>query len=489
MVNLHTREALPPIDTVYTFEQLIDHDNPSMGTFSQRYWTTWEFYKPGGPIILSTPGADSAEDYLAYLQNGTMNGQIAQQQHGATILLEHRFFGDSNPLPDLSTASFKYLTVQQVIDDLAYFAENVVLPMPGGDQVSPSKAPWILIGGTYSGTFALRALTAWTKVNKPDSFFIGYASSAVVESITNFWGFYEPIRLFMAPNCSADVQAASARIDEIFAGGNATAISTLKASFGMGDIVHTDDWIYPLHSNFWDWLDLQPDSEGGAFLDFCEALEVKDGVSAPASGWGGEHALAAWGSFWANGYYQSLCDDYDAEYCFGSYGHNASYWEDTSLNDAQRSSYWLSCTELGGFTQAPPDGYPSLISRLNTMSAYERRTQRICMKQFPEVLKTRAQAVPDVDKTNAAYGGWNLKAERLFFANGLRDANRYQTVSSGFVNISSTPEQPIAVSDAFQCSDLTTQNGLVNPSVLAVQKEGLSYIAKWLKEWKPSDTH
>ena len=40
-------DALPPLNTVYTFDQLIDHNNPSLGTFQQRYWTTWEFYEAG----------------------------------------------------------------------------------------------------------------------------------------------------------------------------------------------------------------------------------------------------------------------------------------------------------------------------------------------------------------------------------------------------------------------------------------------------------
>jgi hypothetical protein len=38
---------LPPLDTVYLFDQLIDHTDPTKGTFQQRYWSTWEFYKPG----------------------------------------------------------------------------------------------------------------------------------------------------------------------------------------------------------------------------------------------------------------------------------------------------------------------------------------------------------------------------------------------------------------------------------------------------------
>lgn len=89
--------------------------------------------------------------YSGYLANGTINGQIAQQQNGSMIVLEHRFYGLSNPLPDLSVSSLRLHTIQQAIDDLVYFAQNVNLPMPNGNNLAPGKAPWILIGGSYSG--------------------------------------------------------------------------------------------------------------------------------------------------------------------------------------------------------------------------------------------------------------------------------------------------------------------------------------------------
>lgn len=38
---------LPPYNTTYLFDQLIDHNNPSLGTFKQRFWHTYEFYEPG----------------------------------------------------------------------------------------------------------------------------------------------------------------------------------------------------------------------------------------------------------------------------------------------------------------------------------------------------------------------------------------------------------------------------------------------------------
>ena len=40
---------LPAYSKVYWFNQLIDHTNPSLGTFRQRYWHTYEFYEPGEP--------------------------------------------------------------------------------------------------------------------------------------------------------------------------------------------------------------------------------------------------------------------------------------------------------------------------------------------------------------------------------------------------------------------------------------------------------
>jgi hypothetical protein len=98
-------------------------------------------------------------DYEGYITNDTINGLIAQQQNGAAILIEHRFFGQSNPYDNLTSQSLALLNIQQAIDDLVYFATTADLPMSGGDAVKPGQAPWVLIGGSYSG-----ALTSYTMV-------------------------------------------------------------------------------------------------------------------------------------------------------------------------------------------------------------------------------------------------------------------------------------------------------------------------------------
>ncbi|EPQ59204.1 peptidase S28 [Gloeophyllum trabeum ATCC 11539] len=466
--------VIPPYNTTYYFEQLIDHNNPSLGTFQQRYWHTWENYEEGGPIILMTPGEVNAAGYTGYLTNRTINGRIAQQQNGATIVLEHRFYGLSNPYPDLSSQSFRVHTIEQAVQDLVYFAKNVKLPMPGGDAVTPDQAPWILIGGSYSG-----ALTGWTMVDQPDVFYAGYASSAVVEAILDYWGYFEPIRQYMPRNCSADVEAVIAHMDQVFTSGTPSQIAALKAQFGMSNVTHLDDVAGALRNNLWDWQSLSPDTGPGAqFFQFCDALEVKNGVSAPATGWGLEHALQAWGSYFANVYYPILCGDADAEDCLGTYDQSQSYWTDTSIDNAGRSWEWIVCTEVGFLQDGAPPNWPTLVTRL-VQPAYD---ERQCSYMFPEAFPT--WPVPNVTATNAKYHGWNLQVDRLFFANGQRDPWREATVSADGVYVPSTPTQPIAVGDGYHCSDLIVANAEVDATVMNVQNEALGYMKTWLSQWK-----
>ncbi|KAI0310241.1 peptidase S28 [Amylostereum chailletii] len=474
VVHAATQAVLPALNTTYYFDQLIDHNNASLGTFKQRYWTTWNYYETGGPIILFTPGELNAETFTGYLTNRTINGQMAQQHNGATIVLEHRFYGQSNPLPDLSVESFQYHTIHQAVEDIEYFAKNVKLPMPGGDQVAPGQAPWIMVGGSYSGV-----LTAYTMEKKPGLFQAGYASSAPVQNIFNFWRYFEPIREGMPKNCSNDVQAALAAFDSTVS--NATAFKALQDQFGMGAVTHQDDVTGALRINLWTWQELNPsDGPGTKFFKFCDALEVdKDGAIAPEAGFGAEHALAAWAAYFKNTTLPNYCGNVDAETCLGSYDGTLDYWTNTSVDNAGRSWSWIVCNEVGFLQDTAPDDQPSLVSRIVTVAG----DQRQCQLMFPKAFPT--PPVAKVDVTNAAYGGWNISVDRLFFANAQRDPWRDATVSAEGLTPSGTPAENIGVSDAFHCSDLLTRN-TVDATVLAVQQKGLAQVKKWVAEWQPT---
>ncbi|KAF9480682.1 hypothetical protein BDN70DRAFT_856398 [Pholiota conissans] len=467
---------LPPYSTVYYFDQLIDHNRPSLGTFKQRFWHTCEFYEKGGPIILMTPGEVNADSYYGYLTNRTINGLITQQQNGSTIVLEHRFYGLSNPYPDLSVKSLRVHTIQQAIDDLEYFARNVNLPMPGGDAVTPDKTPWVLVGGSYAG-----ALTSWTMVNKPSLFAAGYASSAVVQATLNFWAYFEPIRQNMPANCSADVQAVIAFVDKTFSGRNTTAIQALKDNWGLGNLSHVDDVAGALRNNLWDWQSLQVTSGAGSqFYRFCDALEYRNGIKAPIRGWGVDYALSAWGKYWRNIYLSGLCRGNDVETCLGTYDPTLLYWTDITIDNPSRSWMWIVCNEVGYLQDTAPSLHPTLVSRL-IQPSYDMRQ---CQQMFPQAF-TRPP-IPNTALTNAKYQGWDVKIKNLFFANGVRDPWRAATVSAQGLNLPSTAHQPIGLADGFHCSDLGVA-ATIDPSIAAVQTQALASMRRWLADWRPQN--
>jgi len=89
-----------------------------------------------------------------------------------------------------------------------------------------------------------------------------------------------------------------------------TLLELVRQDFFLGVYLYPDVWhsLITVRNNLWDWQSLQVTTgSGGQFYRFCDALEVKDGVSASAKGWGVEHALAAWGNYWKT-IYLSGCE-------------------------------------------------------------------------------------------------------------------------------------------------------------------------------------
>lgn len=167
-----------------TFDQLIDHDNPELGTFPQQYWWSDEFYAgPGSPVVFFTPGEAAAAPYTGYLTNKTITGLFAEAIGGAVVIMEHRYYGTSSPYTVLTSANLSYLNLPQSIADTTYFANNVQLPFDTNGSSNAANAPWVFSGGSYSG-----ALSAWVESVDPGTFWAYHASSAVVEAVGDFVG-------------------------------------------------------------------------------------------------------------------------------------------------------------------------------------------------------------------------------------------------------------------------------------------------------------
>ena len=336
-----------------TFSQLIDHSNPSLGTFEQFYYWSDEFYSgPGAPVVFFTPGEVAAEGYEIFLSTNSTPGVIAQQLGAAAVVVEHRYWGQSSPVSDLSTANMKYLTLNNSIADFVNFAENVQLPFDTNQSSVASKAPWIMTGGSYSG-----ALAAWTESTSPGTFWAYLASSAPVQALYDYWGYFTPVMEGMPANCSADVQAVVRHVDEVLTAGSDEDKANLKSLFGAETLIHDDDFATTLQSPLFLWQSNQYSRNGG-FFDFCDAIEgATNSTELPgAGGIGVEAALPNYAAYVNSTLAPGVCDSFgdwftgdQALGCLDTYNATNPIYTNISIdNPVDRQWTWMLCNEPFG---------------------------------------------------------------------------------------------------------------------------------------------
>jgi hypothetical protein len=186
-----------------TFQQQIDHPvipAPSLGTFAQRYWYTTQYASgPDAPVILYIEGeAEASPDDAVYLADS------AKSLGAAIVILEHRYYGESNPFPTKTLAEMKYLTIHNALEDLATFETWAKTNLPLGGK-------WVSVGGSYAG-----ALSAFYRETHPELVVGAWASSSPVDLIKAFWGYDEIIARALGPSCTAATQTALTEATAIY---------------------------------------------------------------------------------------------------------------------------------------------------------------------------------------------------------------------------------------------------------------------------------
>jgi hypothetical protein len=397
-----------------TFEQLIDHKNPGLGTFSQfYYWSTQHWGGPGYPVILMTPGEINVTGYQSYTTVNRTTGVLAQKIGAAVIVIEHRYWGTSSPYAELTTKNLRFLTLENSIADLVYFARTAKLPFDGTNNKKSNAPhiPWVLAGGSYSG-----ALTAWTASTSPGTFYAYHASSAVVEITGDFWQYFLPVQENMPKNCSLDVSKVIDRIDSVGMHGTEAEKQAMKELFNMGGVEHYDDFAASLENGPWLWQGNQFYRTTG-FFDWCDAVENVDNTTAAAdipgaNGVGVDKALKGYAKYWNESILPGFCAGYgyyEGDYnvdCFNTYNFSSPMYRDDSLaNTYDRQWVWMTCNEPFGYWQTgAPAGRPSIVSRYSNKQYWERQ----CGLYFPPEgeYKVGLQAGRTYEGVNKFTGGW-----------------------------------------------------------------------------------
>jgi len=188
----HQRLGFSPNASANWFAQLIDHENPSLGTFQDKFYYDTTFWDGTGPCMFYMNG----EGPLNSAVGGYM-ADIAKNLSACTLSIEHRYYGESLPGPLTNKALLsKVLTVDQAMQDIwaliAHFETNIV----------KKKLTWFLIGGSYSG-----GMTVWMNEKYPGFFKASWAASGVVYATFAYTDYDGHVKRVTSRDCGDTIQA------------------------------------------------------------------------------------------------------------------------------------------------------------------------------------------------------------------------------------------------------------------------------------------
>jgi hypothetical protein len=114
--------TLPDVDmsnfTENTFMNYIDHDDLTKGTYSQRYWVNDQYWVDN---TKSNFIYFCGESSCAPPSSSHYPFQVGANMGARLFIIEHRFYGESQPTADWSVENLALLTAQQALADIANF--------------------------------------------------------------------------------------------------------------------------------------------------------------------------------------------------------------------------------------------------------------------------------------------------------------------------------------------------------------------------------
>lgn len=472
-----------PVVPNYNISIPVDHfDSFNDDTYPNRFFVNDTYYKTGGPVILLDVGQVGISRSIASIVLGEHRGdsapmRLAKKLNGLVVALEHRYYGYSRPvpmversgLPRAGASGYEYLTIDQALEDLAYFANKFNTTrlryndvVRNTSNLGPYNTPWIVMGGSYGGSRA-----AWSRVKHPEIFHASWASSAPMQFPFDGSILVNPIMHALPRNCTDDIAAAVKYVDGVATRTSSKAWGRIQAAvYTVTNSEESSDSISKAY-------DMTPFDVGiklqyairvmGDYQAFgairttqvmCDHLESFDvesfqiaeaaaktdkafvsrilsnigdvrpsrrGVAASNSENGSYYAFAAL-LYGANQAARSL--EYDVRRDLDLIERSTPI---TPKMDDQ-SWYWQLLSELGGFqgsNASNTDNYQVVSKYANVTAVHEILKQDL----FPDFSTYNIPTRPNNTQI-LGWGGWNTNVSNVMFTNGEFDAWRAFSVVS-----------------------------------------------------------
>lgn len=464
-------ESSPPTTVPgYNFSMPVDHFNEDDArTYNNRFWVNDTYYQPGGPVFLFDEGEASVTDasvdaFLAETHGLSAVMELTRSFHGMAILWEHRYYGLSWPVPmvlkngtavDPATCGrlgdactlepqggpdgYKYLTVDQALEDVAYFAQHVKIPGYSDNEMralSASNSPWVFIGGSYPG-----ARAAWVRARNPETFVASWASSPPTEAMVDGSPYFDGVYRALPSTCAADITAVIRYVDEVIEGKHGAAALTYLQQLAFASIQPPTPEVTvaanltgyqigelllaPLVTNF----QYVPPVNSTDVL--CRYMQSYNPLGQPSNTTdAATKVLSNPGDRNSSSSSRGIVDSYGAleglnAYAYASHRYLAKNPMDDDTPTADMKSWvWQTFTQFGFQQGSNPENHDTnIVSRFfNWTAVYE--------KQRTETYTFGTRGIPDVPDvaTLNRFGGWDMKVSNVMFTNGEFDPWRQFSV-------------------------------------------------------------
>ncbi|KAJ2068147.1 hypothetical protein GGI08_001023 [Coemansia sp. S2] len=441
-------------DVTYWFTQRVDHFGRNNQLWEQQYMVNHTYYKPGGPIFITTPG-DGA--LISYHTSMTHLTSLAQANNGIVVAIEQRFYGKSAPLADLSARSLEYMTADNMMEDFAMFIRvakenpSSVFPI----TVTPD-AQVVFAGSSFAANVAV-----WMRSTYPDLVVGAWASSAFVYNRLNNYQFEQSFGYQLKQlGCGSQYAQAVRELDDILLSKDTAKIDSALELFGLPQL-SVDGFASVVSDMAMSIASDQVTVYGNpAVKAVCEHFDKDTPVL-------DSYANVVKAAVKRLDY--SMTD-------LSSMGNQSRSAEKITLNQPNRLNYYISCTWFSNWMTATPknSGRESYISQLVTLDTYLSE----CQNRFGKDI----DYIGNVDAFNRKWFYPLHSTTNIFYTVGSLDIWRGSSVAPVTGNIinTNTNSHIEVIEGAAHAQDFDMERVSDILSVKRARHIGDKLVQKWL---------
>ncbi|XP_076060086.1 putative serine protease K12H4.7 [Oratosquilla oratoria] len=444
------------------FDQKLDHFDPTnLQTWKQRYFTNDTFYVPGGPVFLMIGGEGPASP------NWMVTGswiEYAKKLNAFCLMLEHRFYGESQPTKDASVKNLRFLTTEQALADLASFTEGMK------EALNLTDNKWVTFGGSYPGT-----LSAWFRLKYPHLVHAAVSTSAPIVAQTDFREYLEVVDSALkttGSQCSANIEKANHQLDMLLMHrvGWQMVTREFKLCSPLNGKEKRDvaNLYASLAGNFEGVVQYNKDNrefEGVKGTNIT--IDVLCNIMGNASLGQPIQRYAA-----VNLLMLETQDEKCLDHTYSSFIHDMQQvnWANNSAVGGRAWTY-QTCTEYGFYQGSDSPNQP--FGDEFPLKFYTKQCRDIFGKNFDENLINAG-----VKRTNMLYGGRDLHVKKVVFVNGSIDPWHKLGITS-----SSNSDMPaIFINGTAHCANMYPASPNDLPELVESRKTVFNHIKQWLEE-------